>query len=75
MTRKQVEMLAELAKITMKSDFLNDDQKIERYKEILHFVEMARDFFWIDEKRREKISHEIWIAAMEAYNEKEVKTA
>lgn len=69
MTSKTIEALKHLAVITMTSDYLNNDMKIERYKEIMHYLDMTRDFFLIDEKKRKKIAEEIGAAAMDAYKE------
>ncbi len=79
MTPKQIDQLKRLAIITMTSDFLNDQDKINRYMEIMDFLKTARDLFLIDEKKRDKISKEIGTAAMDAHLEwikkKEDKTA
>ncbi len=69
MTPKQIEMLTWLAVNTMTSSYLNDSQKSERYKEIFKFLDMARDFYLIDEKKRAKIAQTIGDASMKAYKE------
>lgn len=69
MTPKQVENLKRLAIITMTSDFLNDQDKLDRYMEIMNFLTTARDLFLIDEKKRARIAENIGSAAMAAHLE------
>lgn len=69
MTQKQVAILKRLACHTMQSTWLNENQRIKQYMEIMEFLRLARDLYLIDEKKRQKIAEEIGDAAMAAYKD------
>lgn len=69
MTKKQIETLKDVAIVAMTNEYLNDDDKLTRFKEVLDFLRAARDLFLIDQNQVEKYSKEISAAAMDAHLE------
>lgn len=70
MTPKQIRTLNWLLNSTMDSEYLKDDDKIERVKQVAEFLRMARDFYLIKDNRD---FNRVWKQVFEL--KKEEKTA